>query len=482
MRGSRTGRTAWAQPCVVLVQTFPRGRSVARNACTMWPRVYGQARSAELHSHAHDHARQHATAAAGSIWLIPQPEVTPLVQQPHLPVGCPAMPLVQEMVHPRGLDFRNQRRVAILRAQTPPVPFWRIAEVVRNLQGLPSTEDVVRRAYARFNEKKGRVLYKYHKCGRKPWKITRQVGTFVLKTLLRERRHGICTSTTLQAAVAKEYKLTVSTSQIRKYLTARGYRWLPRAQKRLYNAKMRRWRTAFAEEFQALSERALARGIAMAMDGIVLTVPPADPTERKNFCLHGETHMWRKPGEAAKPDLSGNDPYATQVPLVRAIPLWGAIPARGFMEVVYHKHKKLSVEEWAKALDAGRLRRAVDHLQDPATRWPRRMLCDNEKFLTAKCILRRYMEDDLEPLPIPKRSPDLNPIESFWGWLRGRLRARDLDDLKRGRPSLGKAAYKRRVKALLRTKKAQAVAKAKFKAFQKVCLEVVRKRGAAARS
>ena len=76
----------------------------------------------------------------------------------------------------------------------------------------------------------------------------------------------------------------------------------------------------------------------------------------------------------------------------------------------------------------------------------------------------------------------MNPIESFWGWLRGRLRARDLDDLKRGRPSLGKTAYKRRVKALLRTKKAQAVAKAKFKAFQKVCLEVVRKRGAAARS
>ena len=47
---------------------------------------------------------------------------------------------------------------------------------------------------------------------------------------------------------------------------------------------------------------------------------------------------------------------------------------------------------------------------------------------------------------------------------------------------MGKAAYKKRVQAVLRSKKAQAEAKAKFKAFTKVCLEVAHKRGAASRS
>ena len=35
-------------------------------------------------------------------------------------------------------------------------------------------------------------------------------------------------------------------------------------------------------------------------------------------------------------------------------------------------------------------------------------------------------------------SPDLNPIEKFWAWLRNRLRQRDLEDLQAGRPALGK--------------------------------------------
>ena len=42
-------------------------------------------------------------------------------------------------------------------------------------------------------------------------------------------------------------------------------------------------------------------------------------------------------------------------------------------------------------------------------------------------------------------------------------------------------AYKARVKAVLKTQKAQDVAKAKFKVFKKVCREVDRKRGAASR-
>ncbi len=62
------------------------------------------------------------------------------------------------------------------------------------------------------------------------------------------------------------------------------------------------------------------------------------------------------------------------------------------------------------------------------------------------------------------------------------LRLRDLEDLRRGRPALTKAACIARVRAFLRTQRAQKVAKATFTALRHACAEVVRKRGAASRS
>ena len=62
------------------------------------------------------------------------------------------------------------------------------------------------------------------------------------------------------------------------------------------------------------------------------------------------------------------------------------------------------------------------------------------------------------------------------------MRRMDLADLREGRPALGKTAYKARLKAVLRSQKAQDVAKAKFYALKKVYKEVYLKKGAAARS
>ena len=92
-----------------------------------------------------------------------------------------------------------------------------------------------------------------------------------------------------------------------------------------------------------------------------------------------------------------------------------------------------------------------------------------------------YAKKRIRLLHIPARSPDLNPIESFWSWLRRELRRRDLEDLRRGKPALSKAEYKQRVRDVLRTVKAQNVAKAKFQNLKKVCKEVVLKRGAMSR-
>ena len=63
---------------------------------------------------------------------------------------------------------------------------------------------------------------------------------------------------------------------------------------------------------------------------------------------------------------------------------------------------------------------------------------------------------------------------------RRALRARDLADLQRKRQPLGKFAYKRRVKTLCQSQKAQRVAAACARSLREVCQAVVRKRGAAA--
>ena len=80
---------------------------------------------------------------------------------------------------------------------------------------------------------------------------------------------------------------------------------------------------------------------------------------------------------------------------------------------------------------------------------------------------------------IPSRSPDLNPVERFWGWLKKTLHKMDLKDAMAKKAPLGKMAYRERVRAVCRSKKAQTVASSYAKSFRKVCAAVVKKKGAA---
>ena len=101
--------------------------------------------------------------------------------------------------------------------------------------------------------------------------------------------------------------------------------------------------------------------------------------------------------------------------------------------------------------------------------------------MSAKLIRPLYTKMRIRLMHIPARSPDLNPIESFWSWLRRELRRRDLEDLRLKKPPLNKTQYMQRVRAVLRTVQAQNVAKAKFRNLKKVCREVVSKNGAMSR-
>ena len=156
-------------------------------------------------------------------------------------------------------------------------------------------------------------------------------------------------------------------------------------------------------------------------------------------------------------------------------------PHRLTLAITFHRNKKLDRFQWKEVIKQGKLMQVVRKLQPGRHVGPRRILCDNESFLNAKIIRPLYNKNRIRLMPIPAHSPDLNPIESFWSWLRRELRRRDLEDLRLKKPALTKTQYRRRVQDIIRTVKAQKVAKAKFQNLKKVCKEVLKKKGAMSR-
>ena len=152
----------------------------------------------------------------------------------------------------------------------------------------------------------GKRKYNYEKCGNKPGKVNKDLEDYLVKTLKELRAVSIATSAVLQHRLAKDKGVKLSARYIRKLLEKKGYKWRPRRQKRKYNKEQRRARMAFARKVLAMSGPALRECLSLAMDGVVLSMPPTDPTERMNFCRHGETHMWRKESETFSPEQKNN--------------------------------------------------------------------------------------------------------------------------------------------------------------------------------
>eukprot|EP00973_Karenia_brevis_P078668 10919323-Karenia_brevis.AAC.1 len=198
-------------------------------------------------------------------------------------------------------------------------------------------------------------------------------------------------------------------------------------------------------------------------------MPPTDPTDRMNFCLHGDDYMWRKPSESFKPTLAGHDVFGNQVPLARSIPCWAGCSEKGVAVVTFHKHKKLTGPEWAAAVTSGKLASAIKQLDPVDAAGPWHVLCDNEGFLTTAVASAAHRAAKVVLWPIPSRSPDLNPIERFWSHLKKKLRRMDLSDAVSNRPALGKTAYRERVRRVIKSKWAQKIASNCAAGLRRVC-------------
>lgn len=388
------------------------------------------------------------------------------------------MVVVSESVHPRGLDFSNQRKVVVYR-DVHGKSFAEIAELVRNLAGRRPSARPCCQYYHNFSTLRGRKPSQYHNSGRRPWALTPTVKRFLLRTLKTQRQDTVCTCRTLQAALARERGVAVEVSTVQKFLRSEGYRWLPRGQKRKYNAAQMRQRLAFAQAVVALGPRKLRQKLSFSMDGCILPMPPTDCTERLNFLRGSETHMWRKKSERLEPSLAGQHGFGMQRTIDRCVPLWGGLSAGGFAAVTFHQKRKLSQGEWVRALKAGKLVSAIKKLQPLKPNGPWYVLCDNEAFLGAATCCDEYRKSKVHLWRVPPRSPDLNPVERFWAYLRKRLRRLDLRDALNRRPCLGRSAYIARVRQVLLSAHAQNAARHIAAGYLTTCREVVRKGGAA---
>ena len=237
------------------------------------------------------------------------------------------MPVVSEMRHPSGFKFATERFIA-LRRDVHKGSWSEIAARVKNLRGKRPRARHVANTHRKFSSPHGRCLTKYHKCGPKPSKVSKGAAKFLVENLLQLRRDCACTSSVLQHLLAEERQVKISCSWIRKLLRENGYEWLTKKQKRQYTPHARRKRLAWAKAVLRLSVPELRKKLSLAMDGTILAMPPTDPTDRLNFCKHGEECMWRKASESCIPQLAGEDWYGKQVPATRAVPLWGWVLAR----------------------------------------------------------------------------------------------------------------------------------------------------------
>ena len=108
---------------------------------------------------------------------------------------------------------------------------------------------------------------------------------------------------------------------------------------------------------------------------------------------------------------------------------------------------------------------------------PWKVLCDNESFLEHAESVKAYRKPRITLALIPAKSPDLNPVEKFWGWARKKLHKMDLADLRARRVVPGKTAYKERIKCLLMTKNAQQKARNFYGNLRTVAKKIVLKKG-----
>ena len=114
------------------------------------------------------------------------------------------MPVISQMVSPKALGVEALKKVIVLR-DTQGLAWDDIAAQVFNVSGKAPSRQHVINSYHQVSKKKGYGVrkYKYKNCGRRPWKLTKDMKAFLVRRLLVLRKDCVCTAVTLQRELAR---------------------------------------------------------------------------------------------------------------------------------------------------------------------------------------------------------------------------------------------------------------------------------------
>ena len=115
---------------------------------------------------------------------------------------------------------------------------------------------------------------------------------------------------------------------------------------------------------------------------------------------------------------------------------------------------------------------AVSRVNPTKPRGPWHIICDNESFLRASGCEAAYRRAKVTLWKLPPRSPDLNPVEKYCGWMRKTLLKKDLEDLRLGKRPMDRVAYIARIRGINKSARAQMVAGNLTNGLLNVCRKV----------